>query len=290
MGMDYAVFLCLHYANLNFIFHFLSYEILVYIHVPHKTVEKIHHFDFCVLKNQPLLLAKGMYIFMLFFFIFIIWWYILLALFEMHAENSHMILIRQISVWNVPRFPELSLTGQGWGLLNQFPPFRYFPNFWGSWKHTLGMEYHVYIRQVSPQLSCGDTCQIWMWFKESSRYFCKIENFACEEINERSFSNPHPRSSLSPPWWFTRFFFSQVIGSHVIGGDASAVYHSSVLRALGDLHQTIDAYQGSVVPRYFNHECKSSIVINHCKRSKIVWDTTASATIENVIEHFNCMS
>ena len=27
----------------------------------------------------------------------------------------------------------------------------------------LTIEYHVYICQVPPQLSCGDTCQIWMW-------------------------------------------------------------------------------------------------------------------------------
>ena len=33
-----------------------------------------------------------------------------------------------------------------------------------------------------------------MWFKESNSYFCKIENFAYGEINEQSFSNPHP-------WW-----------------------------------------------------------------------------------------
>ena len=31
-----------------------------------------------------------------------------------------------------------------------------------------------------------------MWFQESYRYFCKIENFANGEINERNFSNPHP--------------------------------------------------------------------------------------------------
>ena len=31
-----------------------------------------------------------------------------------------------------------------------------------------------------------------MWFKESNRYFCKIENFAYREINGRSFSNPTP--------------------------------------------------------------------------------------------------
>ena len=33
-----------------------------------------------------------------------------------------------------------------------------------------------------------------MWFNESNSYFCTIENFADGEINERSFSNPQPRS------------------------------------------------------------------------------------------------
>ena len=31
-----------------------------------------------------------------------------------------------------------------------------------------------------------------MWFKYSNRYFGEIDNFAYGEINERSFSNPHP--------------------------------------------------------------------------------------------------
>ena len=31
-------------------------------------------------------------------------------------------------------------------------------------------------------------------------YFCKIENFAYGEINERSFSNPHPRGHLLRPF------------------------------------------------------------------------------------------
>ena len=84
-------------------------------------------------------------------------------------------------------------TPLGWGLLSQFPPFRYFPNFSSLSKHTLTVKYRIYIWQVSPQLSCGDTCQIWMWFDESNMYFCEIENFAYGEINERSFSNPHPR-------------------------------------------------------------------------------------------------
>ena len=67
-----------------------------------------------------------------------------------------------------------------------------FSHFLALSEHTLAIEYHVYIWQVSPQLSCGATCQIYTWFKESKRYFCQIENFACGEINERSFSNPHP--------------------------------------------------------------------------------------------------
>ena len=29
-------------------------------------------------------------------------------------------------------------------------------------------------------------------------YFCEIENFAYGEINERSFSNPHPSAVISP--------------------------------------------------------------------------------------------
>ena len=44
----------------------------------------------------------------------------------------------------------------------------YFPNFLSLSKHTLAIEYHIYIWQVSPQLSCGHTYQIWMWFKEST--------------------------------------------------------------------------------------------------------------------------
>ena len=82
----------------------------------------------------------------------------------------------------------------GWGLLSRIPPFRYFLNFAALSKHTLAIIYHVYIWQVSPQLSCGDTWQIWMWFYESNMYFCHIDNFAYGEINERSFSNPHPRT------------------------------------------------------------------------------------------------
>ena len=83
-------------------------------------------------------------------------------------------------------------TALGWGLLSQIPLFCYFLNFSALSKHVLAIEYHVYIWQVLPQLSCGDTGQIWMWFEESNMYFCYVERFAYGEINEQSFSNPHP--------------------------------------------------------------------------------------------------
>ena len=85
------------------------------------------------------------------------------------------------------RFPCLSPV-QGWGLLSRFPPFRYFPDLSTSPKYMLAIEYLAGVAQ----LNCGDTCEIWMRFKECNRYFCEITNFAYGEIDERSFSNPHP--------------------------------------------------------------------------------------------------
>ena len=106
------------------------------------------------------------------------------------SKRGHWLL----SVCLVSSFFRWSLH-QGWGLLSQFSPFRYFPNFSALLKHILPTWYHVYIWQVSPQLSCGDTCQIWMGFNKSNSNFCKIEKFAYVEINERSFSNPTPSSA-----------------------------------------------------------------------------------------------
>ena len=33
----------------------------------------------------------------------------------------------------------------------------------------------IHIWQVSPQLSCGDTCQIWMWYSIANMYFANAE-------------------------------------------------------------------------------------------------------------------
>ena len=100
------------------------------------------------------------------------------------------------------RFNYTPITCQsGVGVIMPISPLIYFFEFSALCKHTFAIEYHVYISQVSPQLSCGSTCQIWMWFKESDRYSCKIENFSCGEINERRFSNPHPGRNVECPLW-----------------------------------------------------------------------------------------
>ena len=85
----------------------------------------------------------------------------------------------------------MCLTDDWMGLLSQFCPFRYFPNFSALSRHTLAFKYHIYIWQVSAQLGCDYTCQIWKWFKNITGTL-HDRNFAYGEINERSFSNPHP--------------------------------------------------------------------------------------------------
>ena len=48
-----------------------------------------------------------------------------------------------------------------------------FSAFFNEWlKQWLPVWYQVHIWQVSPQLSCGDTWQIWTWLKLSDLYFC----------------------------------------------------------------------------------------------------------------------
>ena len=96
--------------------------------------------------------------------------------------------------------PSTKQADQGWGLLGQFPTL--FNDFSALSEHTLPIEYYVYIWQVSPQLNYSDTCQIWLWFKETNRYFCKSENFAYGEMNERSLGNPvtpkrHPGTGMN---------------------------------------------------------------------------------------------
>ena len=76
------------------------------------------------------------------------------------------------------------------GVTKPIPSFPLFSEFFSIVKkHVSYWISSSYLTGVA-----GDTCQIWMWCKESKKYFCEIENFVHGEINERNFSNPHTRS------------------------------------------------------------------------------------------------
>ena len=100
--------------------------------------------------------------------------------------------------WN-PCCSMLSKLNSGHGVTQPISVPLFF-EFSALLKYTLTMANQIHICQVLAQLSCGDTCQIWMWFSESNSYFSKIENYTYGEINEWSFSNPHPRSGTGIFW------------------------------------------------------------------------------------------
>ena len=81
----------------------------------------------------------------------------------------------------------------GWGLLGRFF-FRYFSGFSYLSKQWLPIAYHVHIWQLSPQLSCGDNCQIWMWFKESNifSYFIISKLSITEKLTNEGLVPPTP--------------------------------------------------------------------------------------------------
>ena len=80
-----------------------------------------------------------------------------------------------------------------WGLLNQFPPFRYFPCFSFRIIETVWLPTgnHIHIWLVWLQLRCNHTCQIWMWFN-LTKYL--TDTFAWSEI-------------LRGNWW-TKLYWS----------------------------------------------------------------------------------
>ena len=111
--------------------------------------------------------------------------------------------------------------GQGWGLLSQFPSLRYFPNLSSLSKHTLPVKYRVYIWQVSPQLSCGDTCQIWMWFEESTCIFARSKILLTEKLTNGALVTPTPGSLESR---YSTAAVSQHEASRVSSDQSGAVF------------------------------------------------------------------
>ena len=55
-------------------------------------------------------------------------------------------------------------TVQGWGLIKLCSLISPLHEIWIYQNHRLATLNYIHICQVSVQLSCGDTCQIWTWY------------------------------------------------------------------------------------------------------------------------------
>ena len=73
------------------------------------------------------------------------------------------------------------------GLFSQYISFCHFSDLSSLSRHWISIEHSLFIWHVSPQLSCGDTCQIWMWFKYLTSHFIRSKS----SLAERNFSKPH---------------------------------------------------------------------------------------------------
>ena len=111
--------------------------------------------------------------------------------------QMHMgIMIMQI--WSRPQWAThwFTYTAQWWGLLNQYSLFRYFPIF--QTDQNTG-----YLHDITPIF--GRCHRSWAaetpdkyergWKYLNYAFFCKIKISRYGEINEQSFSNPHPRTN-----------------------------------------------------------------------------------------------
>ena len=58
---------------------------------------------------------------------------------------------------------------------------------------------------MSPQLSCGNTCQIWAWYPITNMYFGDVEKIGKLRNGGNRLSNPHPWSvspyGIARPQW-----------------------------------------------------------------------------------------
>ena len=65
-------------------------------------------------------------------------------------------------------FVSYILRDGGW--LSQFAMFVIFFNFSEFLEQGFPIEHHIHVGHAPLQLSCGDTCQLWMWFKAPNKY------------------------------------------------------------------------------------------------------------------------
>ena len=65
-----------------------------------------------------------------------------------------------------------------WSSVGQF----LLKHFFISQNYLLGSLNHIHMWQLSPQLSCGNNCQIWTWYSTTNMYLVMLENNGTEEI------------------------------------------------------------------------------------------------------------
>ena len=123
-----------------------------------------------------------------------------------HSHTAHPAPLLRYHRWNSLGLRERSKYYTGVGVTKPFssvPLFSYFlsivnthVSYWISRLYLTG----VAAAQLRWHLSNMNVIQI------SNRHFGEIENFAHREINERSFSNPHP-------WCHMNSMASQIVGN-----------------------------------------------------------------------------
>ena len=70
---------------------------------------------------------------------------------------------------------------------------------------------------MSPQLSCDDTCQIWMRFTETQKYWCKTGNVTYGKTKEWSICNPTP--VLSSRFANLNVYYFMILNTPSLAGD-----------------------------------------------------------------------
>ena len=75
--------------------------------------------------------------------------------------------------------------------VQNFKMIKWLSNFSTSLEYTLAIEYDVYIWQVSPRVSCGDTCQIWLCFKDQKATFARSNTLLTEKLKSEALTQYH---------------------------------------------------------------------------------------------------
>ena len=128
------------------------------------------------------------------------WWKIAVCRAKTKTVKTSILLTSLYHLEGVDRRISRTAERNTGGVFLRFQPFCYFTNLWDVSRHWLTIENNAYIRHVSHSLTMvthanyehdsNDVTEIW-----------RNKTVLCGEINERSFSNPHPQIIMI--WFYT---------------------------------------------------------------------------------------